>query len=65
MFHAEIVNDTARLNEETKSFRPIPIVSEVTQQQVMDNYFQVKLDIKQMIEEEVGILIEAKKASQN
>jgi hypothetical protein len=63
MFHAEIVNDTARLNEEIKSFKPIPIVSEVSQQQVMDNYFQVKLDIKQMIEEEVNILIEAKKQS--
>lgn len=65
MFHAEIINDTERLNAEIKTFKPIPIVSNVTQQQVMDNYFQVKLDIKQMIEEEVNILIEAKKQSNN
>lgn len=63
MFHAEIINDTERLNADIKTFQPIPIVSTVTQQQVMDNYFQVKYDIKQMIEAEVNILIEAKKAA--
>lgn len=63
MFHAEIINDTERLNADIKTFQPIPIVSTVTQQQVMDNYFQVKYDIKQMIETEVNILIEAKKAA--
>ncbi|HWB27494.1 MAG TPA: conjugal transfer protein MobC [Chitinophagaceae bacterium] len=63
MFHAEIINDTERLNADIKKFQPIPIVSTVTQQQVMDNYFQVKYDIKQMIEAEVNILIEAKKAA--
>jgi len=63
MFHAEIINDTERLNADIKTFQPIPIVSTVTQQQVMDNYFQVKYDIKQIIETEVNILIEAKKAA--
>lgn len=63
MFHAEIINDNDKLNAEIKTFQPIPIVSDVSQQQVMDNYFQVKYDIKQMIEKEVNILIEAKKDS--
>lgn len=65
MFHAEIINNNDKLNAEMKTFLPIPMVSDVSQQQVMDNYFQVKLDIKQMIEEEVNILIEAKKQSNN
>lgn len=63
MFHVEIINDNDKLNAEIKTFQPIPIVSDVSQQQVMDNYFQVKYDIKQMIEKEVNILIEAKKAA--
>ena len=36
-----------------KGFRNIPKVSNVTSQQVMDNYFQVKLDIQALIEQEV------------
>lgn len=53
MFHSEIINDTEKLNAELNAFKPIPQVSSVTHQQVMDNYFQVKLDIKALIEQEV------------
>ena len=53
MFHAEIINNTEKLNEEVKRYKEIPIVSNVTQQQIMDNYFQIKLDIKKIISEEV------------
>ena len=38
-------------------FKPIPDVSVVTPQQVMDNYFQVKIDIKSLIDHEVSRLI--------
>ena len=53
MFHSEIINNTDKLNAELKAFKPIPQVSSVTHQQVMDNYFQVKIDIKALIEQEV------------
>jgi DNA-binding transcriptional regulator YbjK/uncharacterized membrane protein YgdD (TMEM256/DUF423 family) len=53
MFHAEIVNNTEQLKTEEVSFKEIPTIHTVTQQQVMDNFYQVKLDIKQMIEEQV------------
>ncbi len=53
MFHSELQNETAKLNEEAKGFKPIPKVSDVTPQQVTDNYFQVKLDIRALIEQEV------------
>lgn len=49
MFHAEIINDTDRLNNEIKSFKEIPIVAVVSQQQVMDNFYQIKIDIKKLI----------------
>ena len=60
MFHAEIRNDTDKLDEEVNRYREIPAVSEVNQQQVLDNYYQVKLDIKHMIATEVGRLKELK-----
>ena len=53
MFHAEIINDADKLNEEVNHFKEIPVVSNVTQQQVMDNYYQVKMEVKRLIEEEV------------
>ncbi len=53
MFHSEIINDHEKLNEEVSRYKEIPVVSNVTQQQVLDNYYQVKMDIKKLIGEEV------------
>lgn len=53
MFHSEIINDHEKLNAEVSNYRDIPAVSKVTQQQVLDNYYQVKMDIKRLIGEEV------------
>lgn len=53
MFHAEIINDTGQLNEEVSLYKEIPVVSNVTQQQVMDNFYQVKMEVKRLIGEEV------------
>jgi hypothetical protein len=40
MFHAEIINDRDALMQEERNFMPIPEIKKVTQQEVMDNYFQ-------------------------
>jgi DNA-binding transcriptional regulator YbjK len=56
MFHSEIINDHEKLNAEVSNYRDIPVVSNVAQQQVLDNYYQVKMDIKRLIGEEVGRL---------
>lgn len=60
MFHCEIQNDTERLNEELRKFKSIPDVSRVSPQEIMDNYFQVKLEIKNIISKEVSRLIAEK-----
>ena len=60
MFHAEIIQDTDLLNKEMKSFKSIPVVSSVTQQEVMDNFFQVKYDVRSLIEKEVNRLLALK-----
>ncbi|MDN3657845.1 conjugal transfer protein MobC [Ferruginibacter paludis] len=53
MFHAEIINDADKLNEEMRRYKNIPVVSNVSQQQVLDNYYQVKMEVKRLIGEEV------------
>jgi hypothetical protein len=53
MFNAEIINDAYTLNEEVRRYKEIPVVSNVTQQQVLDNYYQVKMEVKRLIGEEV------------
>jgi len=58
MFHAEIINDPDKLNEEVSRYKDIPEVSNVPQQQVLDNYYQVKMEVKRLIGEEVGRLKE-------
>ena len=58
MFHAEIINDPDKLNEEVSRYKDIPVVSNVPQQQVLDNYYQVKMEVKRLIGEEVGRLKE-------
>jgi len=53
MFHAEIINDAEKLNEEVNRYKDIPVVTNVTQQQVLDNYYQVKMEVKRLLGEEV------------
>jgi hypothetical protein len=60
MFHSEIVNETEKINKEMKAFRSIPKISDVTQQQVMDNFFQVKWDVRSLITKEVDRLVAEK-----
>ena len=56
MFHAEIINDANKLNAEVAAYKNIPVISTVTQQQVMDNFYQVKMEVKRLIGDEVGRL---------
>jgi DNA-binding transcriptional regulator YbjK len=53
MFHSEIINDHDKLNAEAAAYHDIPKVTDVSPQQVLDNYYQVKMDVKRLIGEEV------------
>jgi hypothetical protein len=65
MFHAAIINDADKLNEEVRQHKEIPMISNVTQQQVMDNYYQVKMEVKRLIGKEVERLKEEKSDAEN
>ncbi len=53
MFHASIINDADKLNEEIRRYKEILTVSNVTRQKVLDNYYWMKMEVKRLIGEEV------------
>lgn len=56
MFHAEIMQDTVAINKEMSTFQEIPVVYNVDQQEIQDNFFQIKLDVQQIVEKVVARL---------
>lgn len=61
MFHAEIIQDTDAINNEMKSFQEIPRVYDITPQEIQDNFFQVKYDVRQLVEKVIARLMEEHK----
>lgn len=61
IFHAEIVNDNETIDKESQAYLPIPIItnfidekgSDLMEIQIKNNERQIKLDIQQIIEEEM------------
>jgi len=61
IFHAEIVVDNDKVASETKAYKPIPVIAEfsdetgndVMQQIIEHNYNQIKVDVKQIVAEEL------------
>jgi len=61
IFHAEIVVDNAKVAKETKAYKPIPVITDFTdengndrmEETVAANYFQIKEDVKQIVSEEL------------
>ncbi len=49
-FHSEIINDAGKLNKEINNFIPIPSIQDISVQQLMENYHQVKVDIMRIVE---------------
>ncbi|MGN8070912.1 conjugal transfer protein MobC [Mucilaginibacter sp. 22184] len=59
MFHARIRQDHAAMAKEEAAFKPIPKVTTVTEEDVLENYLSIKADIGHLIRSEMA-LIEAK-----
>jgi hypothetical protein len=64
MFHSCIITDAEKMNNEMNHFKSIPVVVKVSNEQVMDNFFQVKYDVRNLIEEEVTRLLAIKNSNQ-
>lgn len=52
-FHAEFINDHDALAKEEKFYQPIPEIRSVSQDEVMENYYAIKKDIKEIVKTEM------------
>ena len=61
IFHAEIVVDTEKVSKETKIYKPIPVITDFTDedgndnmdQMVRQNYDRIKAEVRQIVSEEL------------
>ena len=61
VFHAEIVVDNAKVTAETKAYKPIPIITDFTdengndrmKEMVQENYNRIKEEVKQVVKDEL------------
>jgi hypothetical protein len=51
IFHNEIMNDHEAIKREEDSYEPIPLVRNVTQKEISDNYVQIKREIEYIVDE--------------
>ncbi|MDR1370975.1 MAG: TraM recognition domain-containing protein, partial [Dysgonamonadaceae bacterium] len=66
IFHAEIVVDNAAVARETKAYKPIPVITDFTnengndrmQQDIDFNYNQIKSDVKRIVADELRRIAE-------
>lgn len=52
-FHAEILNDHSALAEEEKNYLELPLIRNISQEEIMENYYSIKKDVKAIIESEI------------
>lgn len=52
-FHASIINDHNAIKAETDRYKPLPVIRQVEKQMVNRNYFNIKRDIEELIDNEL------------
>jgi TusA-related sulfurtransferase len=53
MFHAELQNDHAVIKKEEANYKPLPIVADVTEEDIQENYKSIKRDIERLLASEL------------
>lgn len=56
-FHCEVINDHDALNAEIKGYKEIPAVRTITNAVIMKNYEQIKSDVLEIIQSEIGRMV--------
>jgi hypothetical protein len=51
IFHCRIINDMEKLRSEEKSQKKIPVHKPVSQQEISDNYYQIRMEAKRIVNE--------------
>jgi hypothetical protein len=53
-FHCEIMNDFEAIRKEESEYQELPVIRTITQDMVQQNYFQIKQDIRNIIDSEMA-----------
>lgn len=53
-FHCEIINDFEAIRKEEAAYLELPVIRTVTQDMIQQNYFQIKKDIRNLIDSEMA-----------
>lgn len=53
VFHSEIQNDHGAIAKEEKEYKPIPIIKQVSETDIQENYLKIKSDIETIFETEL------------
>jgi len=56
VFHCEIQNDHAAIAREEAAYRPIPVSSPVSAEDIQENYKRIKAEVRQLMEEELALI---------
>jgi type IV secretory pathway TraG/TraD family ATPase VirD4 len=51
IFHCRIINDMEKLKSEETSQKKIPVHKPVSQQEISDNYYQIRMEAKRIVNE--------------
>jgi hypothetical protein len=54
VFHSEIMNDHQAIRNEENAYKEIPLVRNVSEDEIRENYFRIKQDVKDIIEEKLN-----------
>jgi type IV secretory pathway TraG/TraD family ATPase VirD4 len=55
--HSEILNDHEELKKEAASYKELPTVRTITKEMISENYFRIKGEVEELIENEIEILL--------
>lgn len=53
-FHAEIINDHEGIRREEEKYEDIPIIRNIDNKEVLQNFYQIKKDVRNIIEKEMS-----------
>ncbi|HVU97759.1 MAG TPA: type IV secretory system conjugative DNA transfer family protein [Puia sp.] len=53
-FHCQILNDYAAIRTEESAYQELPVIRNITPEVIQENYFQIKQDIKSLIDSEMA-----------
>ncbi|HSZ87192.1 MAG TPA: conjugal transfer protein MobC [Puia sp.] len=58
-FHCEILNDHEQLQLENSLLKPLPVLKELNQKKISENYYGIKNEVSNIVESEIEILMNA------